>query len=969
MKKILYTIFLSLFLSSSIFSQTKIEWASKVQKFSSQYSKDRSSAHEILGVPNVDSLGRKSIYAWAVAPNALNKEAVETAFVDVSFKDTFETRQIAVFESFNPGSISKISIRTKTGWETVFIDTSVIARSGYPNIRYKNENADIIYLDSINTAKEINALKDTLGRIKRKFSLIKADPRFQSKKSYNIRRIQIKKPTLVYEVRIIINPLAVDGWNQIDAVGISADTIPIQRPEVMTVDQYIINERKSVNLGEKVNSPYNDIAPVVSPDGKMLYFSRTNDPENFHPFTQDIYYTDLKYSLIEDECPTKNNRPRYEDQWQYARHFTKPQNNIVPNAIMGFSPNANRMYLTNSYTTVDKNCDCDSVFINKTDGLSYCELDTIFWNQPDTSFTKSLDTAITKYCENYFLKPDSQVVLFQKKGDSLQFYIAYKIDEKEWAGPLVAGKVSNSFLVDYPDIYENELQFFIDTICLNEKKELKIGSLGWSVPKTILVDSLINDSKYINYHINQQENVMILAIENRQSLGQRDLFISFKKNPKDSIWSKPIWMGENINTLSEESSPFIDADNKTLYFASAGHCGYGDQDIYQCKRLDDTWLKWSFPQNMGSKINTPGMDANFSIADADRMAYFSSDEFPLNCGKQADVFNIQMTELVTIVFKGRVMDIDKRFSLDARVKIQGMSDADRFGAGSIGTLSDANSGKYRVEIEQLIERGAVTNYAISAQKNNYVQVDKSGRDTIEYEKTITNKKTRNITINQDLFLRMMEGNTIVDDEEKDPTKDPVNPSVDPVDPDDPGKVQVITEMKGGCDGTYCEGSLYVVMIYDSAGRRAKFVKRKPLYEKYHGYNQFDIVKEEKSFKNLADTVYHYVQKYGDVKVYVRTSASRVPTGLFRDNHALAEKRYTEAKDRLLNELRTRNITKPETRIDFRPSSVVEGPDYINGRTLNVFLPYQYTKIWVLSCENLKKEAKVIQDKVIEDEKE
>ena len=34
------------------------------------------------------------------------------------------------------------------------------------------------------------------------------------------------------------------------------------------------------NLGAKVNSTYDDINPVISPDGKTLFFVRVNHPEN-----------------------------------------------------------------------------------------------------------------------------------------------------------------------------------------------------------------------------------------------------------------------------------------------------------------------------------------------------------------------------------------------------------------------------------------------------------------------------------------------------------------------------------------------------------------------------------------------------------------------------------------------------------------------------------------------------------------
>lgn len=50
------------------------------------------------------------------------------------------------------------------------------------------------------------------------------------------------------------------------------------------------------NLGPTVNSEYDEINPVISPDGKTLYFVRVNHPENeYGAFdSQDIWYSELR---------------------------------------------------------------------------------------------------------------------------------------------------------------------------------------------------------------------------------------------------------------------------------------------------------------------------------------------------------------------------------------------------------------------------------------------------------------------------------------------------------------------------------------------------------------------------------------------------------------------------------------------------------------------------------------------------
>jgi hypothetical protein len=72
-------------------------------------------------------------------------------------------------------------------------------------------------------------------------------------------------------------------------------------------------------------------------------------------------------------------------------------------------------------------------------------------------------------------------------------------------------------------------------------------------------------------------------------------------DPASSSWTEPQRLP--VNTFQQEYAPFLHADNKTLVFGSKGHFGFAGADLYQTKRLDDTWLNWSTPKNLGKEIN------------------------------------------------------------------------------------------------------------------------------------------------------------------------------------------------------------------------------------------------------------------------------------------------------------------------------------------------------------------------------
>lgn len=144
----------------------------------------------------------------------------------------------------------------------------------------------------------------------------------------------------------------------------------------------------------------------------------------------------------------------------------------------------------------------------------------------------------------------------------------------------------------------------------------------WSKPKPLSIPELQNKNEFAHYYLNLAENVVLMSIQDNNSLGDLDLYVSQKYS--DGNWTKPKNLGHIINTVGAEGSVFLAADSRTLYFSSTGHPGFGSYDMYMSKRLDDTWTNWSKPLNLGDKINTDEMDIYYTIPASGDYAYFSS---------------------------------------------------------------------------------------------------------------------------------------------------------------------------------------------------------------------------------------------------------------------------------------------------------------------------------------------------------
>lgn len=160
----------------------------------------------------------------------------------------------------------------------------------------------------------------------------------------------------------------------------------------------------------------------------------------------------------------------------------------------------------------------------------------------------------------------------------------------------------------------------------------------WSFPIPIIIENDYNISSHANHFVALKTGVIISAIQRVETRGFRDLYVSFWNG---EYATEPVNMGGVINSALEESSPYLSCDQKTLYFASKGHNGYGGYDIFMTKRLDDSWVNWTVPQNLGSAVNGPQNDEQFNITHCGRYAIFTKEVSKNN----VDLFKIPTVDL------------------------------------------------------------------------------------------------------------------------------------------------------------------------------------------------------------------------------------------------------------------------------------------------------------------------------------
>jgi outer membrane protein OmpA-like peptidoglycan-associated protein len=235
----------------------------------------------------------------------------------------------------------------------------------------------------------------------------------------------------------------------------------------------------------------------------------------------------------------------------------------------------------------------------------------------------------------------------------------------------------------------------------NEDGTFKSGGLSisnksgntWEVPKDITVLDHYNLNEYNEFCMSNDKRIIIMAVEREQTYGVKDLYVSF--NIDGQLWSVPLNLGPVVNTKYGEISPFLAADNATIYFSSDGHPGYGNNDIFLTRRLDDTWTNWSKPENLGKPINTNDWDAYYSVPASGEYAYFVSAKSGYGNG---DIFQIKLPEMArpnpVVLVKGKVLNQKTNLPLQAIINYFDLQNS----AISGTAMSNPETGYYQITL-------------------------------------------------------------------------------------------------------------------------------------------------------------------------------------------------------------------------------------------------------------------------------
>jgi outer membrane protein OmpA-like peptidoglycan-associated protein len=209
-----------------------------------------------------------------------------------------------------------------------------------------------------------------------------------------------------------------------------------------------------------------------------------------------------------------------------------------------------------------------------------------------------------------------------KRGPSITYEDIYisKFHNNTWSTP---EKISPNINIPYHDAAASITPDGKTLILYYEEGagDLYVSYFGgdeWSRPKPL--NKNINTTYWETSGCISPDGQKIIFASNRPG-GRGDLDLYMAQLNTSGDWGKAVNLGSVINTHGNEDAPFLTQDGKTLYFASDGHVGLGEYDIFKSELVDGKWQK---PVNLGYPINTPEYESFFVMGSDNHTAYYST---------------------------------------------------------------------------------------------------------------------------------------------------------------------------------------------------------------------------------------------------------------------------------------------------------------------------------------------------------
>ncbi len=277
---------------------------------------------------------------------------------------------------------------------------------------------------------------------------------------------------------------------------------------------------KITNLGNKVNSPYDEWDPTPTPDGKVLYFSGGNGKTNFGK-------TDVYFSVLDSTS-----------QWTTSKNVGRVINGANNETIDNVNVDGNKIMLSGDFEGTFGKFDIYTI-----------ERDNLGWG-PLHHLPKPINSSYVDEGAN--ISSDGKAMIFTSDRP---------------------GCVGN--FVEYSTLYHGNTMGNMDIfVCLKTDNK-------WSAP--INLGQIIN-TPYAERapYLHPDGKTLYFSSDGHPGLGRLDLFKSVRlREDSWTQWSEPINLGKEINSANDDWGYNVSLKGDSAFFAvNNRNDSFGGWDLY-----------------------------------------------------------------------------------------------------------------------------------------------------------------------------------------------------------------------------------------------------------------------------------------------------------------------------------------------------------------------------------------------------
>ncbi len=237
--------------------------------------------------------------------------------------------------------------------------------------------------------------------------------------------------------------------------------------------------------------------------------------------------------------------------------------------------------------------------------LNICNTAKVLEDSPVRYNMSSLGTPINDEQDNFrpVISGDGNTLVYIT---SLKFYDAFFYSIKKdgkWSEPInISSQITNDGNMIPTSLNMDGTLLFVAIKGDDGKYDLGYSRLSdgeWNIVSKL--NKYINTKQDETHASISADGNSLYFTSDSKGIGKLDIFVA-EKDPILNDWTKITNLGKTINTESNETTPFITTNGKTLFFSSESHYNMGGYDIFYSIKGEKG--KWSEPKNIGYPINT-----------------------------------------------------------------------------------------------------------------------------------------------------------------------------------------------------------------------------------------------------------------------------------------------------------------------------------------------------------------------------